>query len=107
MLELYGVSNDFCLNVAKRDDSRHSYDENEMICDFLFDLSMFCLNMFCKIIKIKNKKIVKKTGIDHQQTSLLKIKGMDHQETSLMKIKGIDHQPDKFKPTHVTFLSIH
>ena len=39
---------------TKRRNSTHSNDENEMICDFLFDLSLFCPNIFFgKIIKIK------------------------------------------------------
>ena len=41
-----------CYQTQRRN-GRHSNDENGMFCDFLFDLSMFCPNIFSKIIKVK------------------------------------------------------
>ena len=34
-----------CYQTQRRN-GRHSNDENGMICDFLFDLSTFCPNIF-------------------------------------------------------------
>ena len=45
---------------AKRRDSRHSNDENGMICDFLFDISMFCPNIFLENYINQNNKLLRK-----------------------------------------------